>query len=138
MGSTEGLCVPWKPGQSGNPRGGSAKASRKKRLREAMESILASCPPEALMDRIPPGIRETLPGGITFAELIALRVAMIAASAEKPETVLSAGQLILNAQEKGAPPPPAPRRPPILPSTEERRRAVAEQLGIDLTKINDR
>jgi hypothetical protein len=134
VASTVGLRAPWKPGQSGNPRGGSAKRGRKKLLREAMETILESTPPESLLRHVPDEIREMLPADVTFAEIIALRVTMVAATANKPETILAAAQLILNAQQKPNPhdPPGHKPKPPILPSTEARRRAVAEQLGLDI------
>ena len=129
--STVGL-VPWKPGQSGNPKGGSAKQSQRKRLREALDTILESVPPESLLQQIPNEIIESLPTNVTLAEIIALRVALIAATAKKPEAVLAAAQLILNAQERpsNARPPRLAPKPPILPSTEDRRRSIAEQLGI--------
>jgi hypothetical protein len=139
VASTVGLCAPWKPGQSGNPGGGSAKRARKKRLRQAIDTVLESTPPESLLRHIPNEIREMLPRDVTFAEIIALRVTMVAATATKPETILAAGQLILNAQEKPSPhdPPGHKPKPPILPSTEERRRAVAQQLGLVLETENE-
>ena len=140
MASTVGLCKPWKPGQSGNPGGGSAKRERKKRLRQAIDTVLESTPPESLLRHIPNEIREMLPRDVTFAEIIALRVAMVAATAAKPETILAAGQLILNAQEKPSPHDPPRHEPkaPILPSTEDRRRAIAQQLGLEVETENMR
>jgi hypothetical protein len=134
VASTVGLCAPWKPGQSGNPGGGSAKRGRKKRLRQAIDTILESTPPESRVRHVPDEIRAMLPADVTFAEIIALRVTMVAATATEPHSILAAGQLILNAQEKPSPhdPPGHKPKPPILPSTEDRRRAVAEQLGLDI------
>ena len=140
MASTVGLCAPWKPGQSGNPGGGSAKRERKKRLRQAIDAILESTPPESLLRHIPNEIREMLPRDVTFAEIIALRVTMVAATATKPEMILAAGQLLLNDQEKPSPhdPPGHKPKPPILPATEDRRRALAQQLGLEVEVENER
>ena len=104
-----------------------------------MEAILESTPPESLLRLLPDDVRDMLPADVTFAEIIALRVTMVAATAPKPESILAAGQLILNAQEKSNPndPPPHKLKPPILPSTEDRRRAIAQQLGLELDAEND-
>jgi hypothetical protein len=137
VASTVGL-IPWKPGQAPNPRGSSAKVRRRKLLRESLDLILGSIPPEALLKHIPEDIRDALPKSFTFADLIAMRVVLVAATANEPRHVLEAGKLILGAQEKGQGVPPAHKpKPPILPSTEDRRRAIAQQLGLDIDAEND-
>lgn len=106
-------------------------------LRKAMDTILGSTPPEALIQRIPDEIRETLPADLTFAGLIALRVTLVASTAEKPEHVIQAAKLILDAQEKGHNRPPGHLpKPPILPSTEDQRRAFARELGVSLDEAD--
>ena len=138
MSSTGKLKAPWKPGESGNPNGSSAKAGRRRELREALDAILGSVPPAALLDLIPEDVRALLPVRVTFAGVIALRVALIAATAKKPETILAAGRLILDAQSKSdSRGTPAKAEPPILPSTEERRLAIARQLGLDDDQDDD-
>lgn len=132
MSSTGRLKAPWKPGESGNPKGSSAKAGRRRELREALNAILGSVPPDVLLNRIPDDLRDLLPAGFTFAEIIALRVALVAAAATKPEAILAAAHLILDAQAK--PDIHAGHfqlKEPKLPTTEERRLAIARQLGLE-------
>jgi hypothetical protein len=138
VASTVGLKAPWKRGQTGNAKGSSAKARRRRELREALNLILGSVPPAALFDRMPDDVRELLRDRTTFAEIIALRVVLIAASATKPETILAAGRLILYAQEKRNPnEPPRHNKRPRLPSTEKRRQAIAVQLGLEADQDDD-
>lgn len=123
----------WVPGQSGNPGGASAKRRQARRLRQALDTILADEAPAWLLSRLPPELLADCPPGVTFAELVALRLVWTASTATKPSEVLAAAQLIISAQAK----PDAleqrePTRPPRLESTEARRRAVAEQLGVEL------
>ncbi len=93
-------------------------------------------PPEILA-QIDPGMLETLPEGMTFAELVALRVTLLAATAKKPEHILGAANMILGFQAKPDPTiPPNKPEPPRLPPTEERRKAVADQLGVTDEKPN--
>jgi len=127
----------FRPGQSGNPRGGSEKLRRRRRLREALDAILADEIPEELLTRVSPEVRALLPDGVTFAEMQALRLAMIAATG-KPGEVLAATAQILGAQAKpDREAPQAKPEPPRLPPTEERRRDVAAQLGVDLDSEPD-
>jgi hypothetical protein len=45
--NTSGLAAPWRPGQSGNPRGSSKKQRRKKLLKEALRDAINIPIPEA-------------------------------------------------------------------------------------------
>jgi hypothetical protein len=138
VSSTGKLKAPWKPGESGNPKGSSAKAGRRRELREALDAILGSVPPAALLDQIPEDVRALLPAHVTFAEIITLRVVSVAATATKPETILAAGRLILDAQSKwDSSGTPARAEPPRLPTTEERRLAIARQLGLEDDQDDD-
>lgn len=131
MDGTRNL-VKWKPGQSGNPAGHSKGRRRAKRLREALDTILEQDVPEEYLERIDERTRASLPDGVTFSEIIALRLALIAATGSRPGDILAASSLILGAQAKpDDQAPPKKIGPPRLPSTEERRRAVASQLGLD-------
>lgn len=123
----------WTPGQSGNPAGASAKRRQARRLREALDTILADEVPDWLVGTLPDPLRADCPPGMTFAEMVALRLVWAASTANKPATVLAAAQLIVAAQAK--PDAMAPREtvaPPKLETTEERRKAVADQLGVEL------
>lgn len=123
----------WAPGQSGNPQGASAKRRQARRLREALDVILGDEVPEWLIGRLDPQLAADCPPGVTFAELVALRLVWAAATADKAATVLAAGQLIMGAQAK--PDAMAAREAvgaPKLETTEERRRQVADQLGVEL------
>ena len=123
--------TPWKPGQTGNPDGHSRKRRQAKKLREALDIVLESSVPDELLDTIPDDVRAILPENMTFAEIIALRVAIVAARASNPAEILSAANLIMGAQSKpdyGI--PPQAIEPPKLESTEERRQAIADQLGL--------
>lgn len=123
----------WAPGQSGNPAGASAKRRQARRLRQALDTILADEAPDWLLARLPPELAADCPPGVTFAELVALRLVWAASTATNPSSILSAAQLIIAAQAK----PDAleqrdPTRPPRLEATEARRRSVASQLGVEL------
>lgn len=123
----------WQPGQSGNPGGWSANRRAARRLRQALDAILADGVPDWLVERLPPELVADLPPGITFAELIALRLVFAGATAKTPQATLEAARLIIATQAKADPlEPRTATRPPKLPATEERRRAVAEQLGVEL------
>lgn len=123
----------WAPGQSGNPGGWSANRRAARRLREALDTILADQVPDWLMGNLSPELAKDCPPGVTFAEMIALRLVWAASTATKPATVLQAAQLIIAAQSKpDALAPHEPKRAPKLESTEARRRAVASQLGVEL------
>jgi hypothetical protein len=69
--NTSGLAAPWRPGQSGNPRGSSKKQRRKKRLLEellaalqgdhvAIDQILGS-EPKVVDVGLPPGTAVDVP-----------------------------------------------------------------------------
>ena len=123
----------WPPGQTGNPGGASAKRRQARRLRQALDTILADPVPDWLIGRLPPNLAADCPPGVTFAELVALRLVWTASTASKPTEILAAAQLIIATQAK----PDAleqrePTRPPKLESTEARRRSVASQLGVEL------
>lgn len=123
----------WAPGQSGNPGGWSANRRAARRLRQALDAVLADGVPDWLLSRLPPELLADCPPGITFAEMIALRLVWEASTASKPQTVLEAARLIVAAQAK----PDAleareAKRPPKLEATDDRRRSVAEQLGVEL------
>lgn len=123
----------WVPGQTGNPGGSSAKRRQARRLREALDTILGDETPGWLLDRLPPELAADCPDGVTFAELVALRLVWTASTATKPSEVLAAAQLIISAQAK--PDALATREvvgTPKLDTTEERRRQVADQLGVNL------
>jgi len=125
----------WAPGQSGNPGGASVKRRQARRLRQALDVILADEAPAWLLGRLPPELAADCPPGVTFAELVALRLVWTAATAHHPQIILAAARMIVDAQAK----PDTlearePKRPPTLPSTEERRQAVAEQLGVTLER----
>jgi hypothetical protein len=123
---------------SARSRGTTSATWTKRELREALDLVLGSVPPAALLDKLPDDLGELLPDSTTFAEIIALRVVLIAATATKPETILAAGRLILAAQSKPDPHaghfmPDAPK----LPATEERRLAIARQLGLEGDRNED-
>ena len=123
--------TPWKKGQSGNPNGHSKGRRRAKRLREALDTMLAEEVPPEILAQVDPGMLETLPENMTFAELVALRVALLASTAKKPEHILAASNMILGFQQKPDQVPPHERpKPPTLPATEEQRQAVMLELGI--------
>lgn len=120
----------WLPGTSGNPKGQSEARRRARRLREALDELLALDIPGRLLEQIDPDVLEMLPGDLSFAELLSLRLVMIAATARDAGDSLAAIRLVQNATQ--APDPigkPPSRFPPVLLSTEERRRSVLEQLG---------
>lgn len=124
----------WAPGHSGNANGYSEGRRQARRLRQALDVILGEeLPPAWLVDRLPEDVRAACPPGVTFAELIALRLVWAAATATKPAAVIAAAQLILQAQGKPDAMDPAPAAgPPVLEASEDRRRDVAAQLGVDL------
>jgi hypothetical protein len=126
----------WKPGQTGNPSGHSKQRRAARRLREALDTVLGEQVPEWLLSRLPPELLEDLPPGISFAELLALRLVWAATTATTPGTIISAAQLVSSMQSKAdALAPPAAHGPPILEPSDERRREVAAQLGIDLEAL---
>jgi hypothetical protein len=133
MANEANLIAPWKPGETGNPKGHSAGRRKAKKLREALDIILEGDVPDVLLQELPAELLEAIPDDVTFAEIIAMRVAIVGARAQKTDQILSAANLILGAQTK----PdlfskPVDRTPPVLPSTEERRQSIAEQLGLDV------
>jgi len=129
MPNPENLNPPWIPGQSGNPTGSSAGRRRATRLRQAFDDLLAVPIPEDIELDLPEGVE--LPEGTTFAELIALRVIMVAARTPKVGDILAAAAMVLASTAKpDMALPPAVWKTPILPATEERRLAIAEQLGL--------
>ena len=132
--------VPWKPGQSGNPRGHSEARRRAKRLREAMDSILEQEIPREWIENLDERVRAVLPADdLSWSELIALRVTIIAATARDPQDILRAASMILGAQAKPDEQlPPVKPQPPQLPATDERRREVAQQLGVDVDGVESR
>lgn len=123
----------WVPGQSGNPAGSSEARRAARRLRQALDAVLADGVPDWLTARLPPEITNDLPADVTYSEIIAARLVWAATTARDPKLVLEAARLIIAAQAK---PDAMEQReapaPPKLPTTEDRRRAVAEQLGVDL------
>lgn len=122
---------PWKPGQTGNPAGHSKGRRTATKLRAALDIIVESAVPDELLRDLPSDVLQSLPDGITFAELIALRVVIVGARAPKLDQILSAANMILQAQTKpDLNGPPLERHTPILPATEERRLAIARQLGL--------
>jgi len=132
MANAEGNLIKWQPGQSGNPAGHSKARRSAKRLREALDVLLEQELPTDLLESIPEALRQSLPDGFTFAEMIALRLTLIASSGTRYVDVLQAAGLILNAQDKPDKLAPAAKlEAPRLPTTEERRQAVAIQLGLD-------
>lgn len=131
MAGAVGNLVPWKPGQSGNPKGYSEGRRKAKRLREALDALLEEGIPPELLDQLDSKTLELLPEGITFAELLALRAVMIGGFSRDHGDVLAAVRSIFAATEKPDPiGKPPTREAPVLPTTEERRSAVLEQLGI--------
>jgi hypothetical protein len=132
MANDRNLVAPWKPGESGNRRGNSEKRRRATKLREALDTILEGDAPEVLLRGLPAELVAVMPEGVTFAELIAMRVAIVGARSSDTATILAAANLILGAQTKPDPfAKPEPKTPPILPSTEERRQSIADQLGLN-------
>jgi hypothetical protein len=125
--------IPWKPGQSGNPDGHSRKRRAQKRLRQALDAMLEQEIPPEMLEQIDERVRAALPDGITFAEIIALRVTWTAATAREPGQILQAASLILGAQAKPDQfSQPFKPEPPRLAPSDERRQAVADQLGVKL------
>jgi hypothetical protein len=139
MANEANLVAPWPPGTTGNPNGYSEGRRKATRLREALDVMLEDEIPELLLDSIPEEMQAIIPPGITYAEFVAMRVLMVATRSDRPETILGASNLLLNATAKPdhfAPPPQ--RTPPLLPSTEERRAAIASQLGLGPKKRKPR
>jgi len=123
----------WAPGQSGNPNGSSEKRRQARRLRQALDMILADEVPPFLAGRLDPQLLECCPPGMTFAELVALRLVWSASTSTDERSLLAAAQLIVTAQKKRDElEPPEVVAGPDLETTDERRRAVASQLGVDL------
>lgn len=129
MPNPENLNLPWVPGQSGNPKGHSEKRRKAKKLRQAFDELLALPIPDGLALELPAGLE--LPEGTTFAELIALRVIMVAARTPRVGDILSAASMVLASTAKpDITTPPPVWQTPVLPTTEQRRQAIAEQLGL--------
>lgn len=120
----------WKPGQSGNPAGSSAKSRRRKRIREAMALICEQRVPDVFIERLDLRIQEILPEDITFAEVIALRVTIMATLGDE-ERVLQATKLLNDMIEGVAegPDPNTQPRVPKLPTTEEQRQAMLDWIS---------
>ena len=102
-------------------------------MRGALDAILEDRVPDAFLEKLDPKILETLPEGITWNEVIALRVVMAAATADRPADVVQAANLILGTQSELVE-EPAKLPPPILASTEEQREECARELGVTLEK----
>ncbi len=135
MGNARGnpeTLVPIPKGKTGNPGGSSKKQRRKLAFRRALESIADSPVPDVWMARLDPELVETLPPDITWAELVMLRAVLVGATSTKAPEILAAANLIMATQEDRPEPPPK-LKPPILESTEEQRKAIAEELGIEVT-----
>lgn len=135
----------WQPGQSGNPAGSSARARQARRLRSALDLLLAEAAPPWLihelqeLDDLPGDVLEELPPDTTIAEVIALRLTLVASLSPEPRRVLDAAALILRSTAKGDPLEPVDpvARVPELPTTDERRRAMARQLGLEVDDGDD-
>lgn len=85
MRNTSGL-IPWKPGQSGNPRGGSARKRRQKRLREAMLDAINSGVPAKIVKRLEgEGIGLPDTPELLAADIIAIRTVLDAISGTPAE-----------------------------------------------------
>ncbi len=131
MANEQNLRAPWKPGEPGNPNGYSKGRRTATKLRQALDLILEQPVPPTLLAPLPDEVLDTLPDSVTFAELIALRVVIVGATAPKIEQILNAATMIMTAQARlDISPDLVQRLPPVLLGTEERRLAVAEQLGL--------
>ncbi len=131
MSGMDNLRAPWVPGESGNPEGYSKGRRTARKLRTALDVLLESDVPLELLEPLPDQVRDVLPDGVTYAELIALRVVLVGAMAPDVSQILAASNQILNAQLKpDQNAPPVQRLAPVLPSTEERRLDIARQLGL--------
>lgn len=122
--------VPFKPGQSGNPKGSSKKQRRALRMKEALTAVMESAVPDVILEQLDDRLREMLPDDMTFAELSAIRVALIAGGNGSPGEILAAANLLVANESKTKEVETAVKAPPKLPSTEERRSSVAAQLGV--------
>jgi len=121
----------WQPGESGNPRGHSANRRQAKRLRRALDVVLEQELPPEWLEQLDDRVREVLPPDTTFAELVAVRLALIAGTSRDALEVLGAARVILGATQKpDQAAPPSKLGDPVLPGTEERRAAIAKQLGL--------
>ena len=119
----------WKPGQSGNPKGGSKKARARKLLREAVR--------EALEKDVPEELRETLRGvlgadliGETVCEVIAARLAAMALGGPN-NVALSAIREIVGLEPKAVThefPDGAPERAERFKTPDEHRARLRELL----------
>lgn len=122
----------WKPGQSGNPTGGSKSRRQAKRLRRAVDAVLEQQIPDEWLETIDARVLAVLPPDTTFAEVIAVRLALAATHGRDISDILGSVRTILMATEK-----PDQAEPstvlgnPVMPGTEERRAAIAKQLGLD-------
>jgi Family of unknown function (DUF5681) len=75
--ANESNLTPWKPGQPGNPRGGSKKQRAKKLLREAVADALQTEVPEEIREKLKAALGADLVGS-TMVEVIASRLAVLA------------------------------------------------------------
>lgn len=122
----------WQPGQSGNPTGGSNSRRQAKRLRRAVDAVLEQQIPDEWLETIDARVLAVLPPDTTFAEVIAVRLALAATHGREISDILGSVRTILMATEK--PDQAAPSTvlgDPVMPGTEERRAAIARQLGLD-------
>lgn len=120
--STAGL-VPWKPGQSGNPKGGSRKRTLRQRLNEALNTKL----PPRVADRILEELGREFPmedyGDAAIAQLVHKAIAkgnlaalqlLVALEPEKAEALAQ----LQAAQLDGPYPDPFPDIPETVPNGE--------------------
>lgn len=127
------LPTQWRPGQTGNPKGGSKGRRQAKRLRLAVDAILEQTAPEEWLACVPKHVAAILPPDCTIAEIIAVRAALIAGTASENGDALGAMRTILAATQKPDQAAPVPvGGDPKLPGTEERRAAIAKQLGLEV------
>lgn len=122
----------WQPGESGNPAGHSKARRQAKRLRRAVDAVLEQNIPDEWLEQIDERVLAVLPPDSTFAEVVAVRLALIATHGRESGDVLSAVRTLLVATEKADFSAAAPVSPePVMPSTEARRQAIARQLGLE-------
>ena len=82
-GQYRGLAAPWKPGQSGNPAGNSAKRRRNTALKDALQSMLTSIVDADWKGKLAEleldgTLESEMPDGTTFADAVGLRVLVAA------------------------------------------------------------
>lgn len=97
--------TPWKPGQPGNPKGGSRKVRTRMLLRELFAEKLGEALPPAVQEKLAQlsdGDREHAEqqiAALTYGDLIASRVALTAATGE-PQASAKAIDQILSGEPK--------------------------------------